>query len=112
MTQRPYTWVPPREGCLVINSGDQIAQLTNDVYRSAMHRVVTTSSKPRYSTAIFTYFGLNAVVAPLPKFVPPEEEPRYPEVKVVEGGYDSSKHQTSFALKNHEFYADMVTLTK
>ena len=61
--------VPPREGCLIINSGDLIAQLTNDAYRSAVHRVVTVSTKPRFSTAVFTYFNLTAEVAPLPRFV-------------------------------------------
>mmetsp|Transcript_1969 Transcript_1969/g.4439 ORF Transcript_1969/g.4439 Transcript_1969/m.4439 type:complete len:340 (+) Transcript_1969:91-1110(+) len=70
--------VPPREGCLIINSGDQIAQLTNDVYRSAVHRVVTTSTTPRFSTAIFTYFSLHAEVAPLPQFVSDATPALYP----------------------------------
>lgn len=61
------TWlpVPPRRDCLIINAGDQIAQLTANKYRSALHRVVTSHAKqPRYSTAIFTYFNVNAVVKP------------------------------------------------
>jgi len=70
--------VPPKRDCLIINSGDQIAQLTNDTYRSAMHRVVTTSSKPRFSTAVFTYFGIGAVVEPLPSTVTTENPAKYP----------------------------------
>jgi isopenicillin N synthase-like dioxygenase len=70
--------VPPRKGCLIINSGDQIAQLSNDAYRSAVHRVVTVSTTPRFSTAVFTYFNLEAEVAPLPRFVSAERGPRYP----------------------------------
>ena len=70
--------VPPKPGCLIINSGDQIAQLTNDVYRSAVHRVVTTSNKPRFSTAVFTYFSLDAQVAPLPRFVSAQAPARHP----------------------------------
>jgi isopenicillin N synthase-like dioxygenase len=61
--------VPPKPDCLIINSGDQIAQLTNDFYKSALHRVVTTSSKPRFSTAVFTYFDIHARVGPLRQFV-------------------------------------------
>lgn len=69
--------VPPRPGCVIINSGDQIAQLTNDRYRSAVHRVVTTSATPRFSTAVFTYFNLDAAVGPLPQFVA-EAPAKYP----------------------------------
>ncbi len=61
--------VPPKPDCLIINSGDQIAQLTNDIYKSALHRVVTTSSTPRFSTAVFTYFNVYTKVGPLPQFV-------------------------------------------
>jgi len=70
--------VPPKPGCFIINSGNQISQLTNDVYRSAVHRVVTTSSKPRFSTAVFTYFSLDAEVAPLPQFVTKDRPANYP----------------------------------
>jgi isopenicillin N synthase-like dioxygenase len=69
--------VPPKPDCLIINSGDLIARLTNDYYRSAMHRVVTESTKPRYSTAVFTYFGMHAAVGPLPQFLCDERPARY-----------------------------------
>ena len=67
------TWlpVPPKEGCLIVNAGDQIEMLTNGEYRSARHRVVTVSSAPRYSTAFFTYFNYRSKLAPLPRFVRP-----------------------------------------
>ena len=70
--------VPPREGAFIINSGDQINQLTNGVYRSAVHRVVTVSTKPRYSTALFTYFNLAALVGPLPCFISPVTPAAFP----------------------------------
>lgn len=73
------TWlpVPPKDGCLIINSGDQIAHLTNDHYRSAMHRVVTESTQERFSTAVFTYFGMDASVGPMEKFVTEDTPQRY-----------------------------------
>jgi isopenicillin N synthase-like dioxygenase len=70
--------VPTKPNCFIINSGNQIAQLTNNLYRSAIHRVVTTSTKPRFSTAIFTYFNTNAEVAPLDQFVSDSQPACYP----------------------------------
>ena len=76
---RHQTWipVPPRKGMFIVNSGDQIAQLTNNAYKSAMHRVVTQSSLPRYSVAYFTYFGIHAKVGPLTKFITREQPAAY-----------------------------------
>jgi isopenicillin N synthase-like dioxygenase len=89
--------VPPRPDCLIINSGDQIAQLTNDTYKSALHRVVTTStSKPRYSTAVFTYFNVYARVGPLPQFVHKQAVPKYPSRTTLE--YFHFKLHQSFGV--------------
>ena len=52
--------VPPREGCLIINAGDQISHWTNGEYRSATHRVLHSIPKPRFSTAFFTCACLSA----------------------------------------------------
>lgn len=88
--------VPPKPDCLIINSGDQIAQLTNDTYQSALHRVVTTSSKARYSTAVFTYFNVHTKVAPLPQFVTEERSARYPPRTTLE--YFHFKLHKSFGV--------------
>lgn len=64
--------VPPVPGALIINAGDQISILTNQVYKSALHRVLIskeTLHRPRYSTAIFAYFGMDATFSPLPQFM-------------------------------------------
>ena len=72
--------VPPREGCLIINAGDQIYHWTNAEYRSATHRVLHNIPKPRFSTAFFTYFDIDTVMSPLAQFIT-EERPalRQPE---------------------------------
>ena len=64
--------VPPREGCLIINAGDQIYHWTNGEYRSATHRVLHSIPKPRFSTAFFTYFDIDTIVSALPQFVTPD----------------------------------------
>lgn len=88
--------VPPKPDCLIINSGDQIAQLTNDVYKSALHRVVTTSAKPRYSTAVFTYFNVYSKVRPLVKFVN--------EARGVPSKYQGQTTLEYFHYKLHESF--------
>jgi len=49
------TWipVPPKEGAYVINMSDMMQKWTTGYYRSARHRVITTSDKDRYSVAFF-----------------------------------------------------------
>ena len=78
--------VPPRDGCLIINAGDQITHWTNGALRSANHRVIVRpeARRPRYSTAFFTYFDLHALVAPLPQFVTPEKPPMRPTETTLE----------------------------
>jgi isopenicillin N synthase-like dioxygenase len=64
--------VPPRRGMFIVNAGDQIEALTNGHYRSAKHRVITTSPHPRYSTAFFTYFNYKEPLTPLHEHVNPQ----------------------------------------
>ena len=54
-------WIPvsPKEDEIVINIGDMLARLTNDVLRSTQHRVITPNeeswTKPRFSTPFFLH---------------------------------------------------------
>ena len=72
--------VPPKDGCLIVNAGDQIEMLTNGHYRSAKHRVVVApnASAPRFSAAFFTYFNYHATITPLTHLTPDEPSPRWP----------------------------------
>ena len=76
--------VPPKEGMLIVNAGDQIDAFTNGFYRSAKHRVITTSPRPRYSTAFFTYFNYKEKLAPLPRHVTPAHPLRWPPMDTHE----------------------------
>ena len=59
--------VEPRENTLVINIGDMIQVLTNDIYKAATHRVLpVASSKSRYSLPLFYNPSPNANIRPLP----------------------------------------------
>ncbi|KAJ4705833.1 2-oxoglutarate (2OG) and Fe(II)-dependent oxygenase superfamily protein [Melia azedarach] len=59
--------IPPIPGALVINVGDTLQILSNGRYKSAEHRVRTTSSKSRVSIPIFTMPKPTARIGPLPQ---------------------------------------------
>jgi isopenicillin N synthase-like dioxygenase len=78
-------WLPvnPPEGCVVVNIGDMLARLTNDVLPSTTHRVANPPLErrgvARYSTPFFLHFRPDFVIRTLPGCVTPERPDRYPE---------------------------------
>jgi isopenicillin N synthase-like dioxygenase len=82
---REAGWRPinPPPGALVVNIGDMLARLTNDVLPSTTHRVVNPRAEraglARYSTPFFLHFRPDFVIRTLPSCVSPERPDRYPE---------------------------------
>ncbi|XP_017979609.1 PREDICTED: feruloyl CoA ortho-hydroxylase 1 [Theobroma cacao] len=72
--------IPPLPGALVINIGDTLQILSNGKYKSAEHRVRTTSTKSRVSIPIFTTPKPSAKTAPLPQLVEKGGVARYREL--------------------------------
>lgn len=75
-------WVegPPIPGTFVINIGDLIQRLTNDIYLANLHRVVNTSGRERYSIPFFIDADFDAVFAPIPSCVSAGNPARYAPV--------------------------------
>ncbi|MEA9985834.1 isopenicillin N synthase family dioxygenase [Subtercola sp. RTI3] len=80
--------VSPADDAFLINLGDVAARLTNDQWASTLHRVkppiVNGTIKRRRSAAFFHDGNADAIVGPLPHFVPEGEEPHYEPVTVKE----------------------------
>lgn len=75
--------IQPPEGALVVNVGDMLQRLTNNVLPSTTHRVVNPSAErmayPRYSTPFFLHFNPDFLIETLPGCVSADNPDRYPE---------------------------------
>lgn len=79
---RDGDWIEgtPIPGTFVINIGDLIQRLTNDIYLANMHRVVNTSGRQRYSIPFFIDADFDAVIKPLDSCVSEANPLRYQPV--------------------------------
>lgn len=79
---RDGDWVeaPPVPGTFVINIGDLIQRLTNDVYLANLHRVVNISGRERYSLPFFIDADYDAEFGPLDSCVTEDNPARYEPV--------------------------------
>ena len=80
--------VLPEPGALLVNLGDVTARLTNDRWRSTLHRVrppvVDGTIMRRRSAAFFHDGNVDAVVGPLPGMVDDDHPARYEPMTVGE----------------------------
>jgi len=78
-------WLPinPPKGALVVNIGDMLQRLTNNVLPSTSHRVVNPPPErrgvARYSTPFFLHFNPDFLIETLPSTITPDNPDRYPE---------------------------------
>ncbi|KAK4375046.1 hypothetical protein RND71_005723 [Anisodus tanguticus] len=72
--------IPPIPGALVINVGDTMQILSNGRYKSAEHRVLTTSSESRISVPLFATPKPSEKIGPLPQLVESDGVAHYKEV--------------------------------
>src|SRR5436190_4184820 len=84
LLDRDGRWLPvaPRQGELVVNVGDMLQRLTNNVLRSTSHRVVSPSPErrgvSRYSMPFFLHFRPDFLIETLPSTISAERPNLYP----------------------------------
>lgn len=80
--------VLPEPGALLVNLGDVTARLTNDQWKSTLHRVlppvIDGTIRRRRSAAFFHDGNVDAVVGPLPGMVDEDHPARYEPLTVGE----------------------------
>ncbi|MEM9709618.1 MAG: 2-oxoglutarate and iron-dependent oxygenase domain-containing protein [Pseudomonadota bacterium] len=93
---RDGVWVqgPPIENTFVINIGDLMQRLTNDVYLANLHRVVNASGRERYSIPFFIDADYDAEFGPLPGCISDDNPARYEPVTC--GRHKFSRFVASF----------------
>ncbi|WP_170381953.1 isopenicillin N synthase family dioxygenase [Ruegeria atlantica] len=94
---REGDWVEgsPIPGTFVINIGDLIQRLTNDVYLANMHRVINTSGRERYSIPFFIDADYDAVFEPLSSCISEDNPRRYGSVTC--GAHKFGRFAASYA---------------
>lgn len=73
--------VPPLPGSFVLNSGDMLKRMTNDVFISTPHRVVNRYGINRYSIPFFFDPNMHACVAPLSVFCSESTPAKYEPIE-------------------------------
>ncbi|QAY79465.1 isopenicillin N synthase family oxygenase [Sphingosinicella sp. BN140058] len=85
LLDRDGQWLPvsPKEGELVVNIGDMLQRLTNNVLKSTSHRVVNPPPErrgnSRYSMPFFLHFRPDFLIETLPNCISEERPNLYPE---------------------------------
>jgi isopenicillin N synthase-like dioxygenase len=67
----------PVEGTFVVNIADYLQRLSNDLFKSTVHRVYNRSTVDRYSMPFFFGFNFNEKCGVLPSCTSPDNPPKY-----------------------------------
>jgi isopenicillin N synthase-like dioxygenase len=78
--------VTPIPDTLIVNIGDFLMRLSNDRYKSTVHRVSDTGGKERYSLSFFFGFNFNEKIEVVETCVPKGEKPKYEPISAGEVG--------------------------
>ncbi|GMN43401.1 hypothetical protein TIFTF001_012606 [Ficus carica] len=100
-------WIPvkPLPNAFIVNIGDMLQIMTNEIYRSVEHRATVNAMKERLSLATFYGPSLAGELGPEPSLITPERPALFRRIEVADffRGY--------FARELHEkSYVDMMRI--
>mmetsp|Transcript_10334 Transcript_10334/g.14589 ORF Transcript_10334/g.14589 Transcript_10334/m.14589 type:complete len:325 (+) Transcript_10334:134-1108(+) len=75
--QGEWVDVPPKPGSFVVNLGDMLERWTNGLFRSTVHRVLTSGENDRYSIPFFYEPNFDSKVECLPICCSPDNPAKY-----------------------------------
>ena len=89
LLHRDGTWLPveARPGQLVVDTGDMLSRITNEVVPATTHRVVNPpagANRDRYSMPFFVHPAAACSLSVLDRFVTPERPRRFPPITAGE----------------------------
>jgi isopenicillin N synthase-like dioxygenase len=95
-------WIRPPavSGTFVVNTGAMLARYSNDRFRATPHRVVNRNGASRYAIPFFLGPNHDAVVAPVPSCVGPDNPPRYEPI--TPGAFNQRLLTLNFAHRRDE----------
>jgi isopenicillin N synthase-like dioxygenase len=105
---RDGDWIdaPAIPDTFVINIGDMMQRLTNDVYLANLHRVINTSGRERYSIPFFFDVDYQTIFAPLDVCISPENPAKYDPVMC--GAHKWARYAASYPHLNEK---EMIPFT-
>ncbi|KIJ62983.1 hypothetical protein HYDPIDRAFT_114132 [Hydnomerulius pinastri MD-312] len=83
-SEKQWVGAPPIDGTLVVNIGDEFARLSNDVFKSAVHRAVNRTGIRRYSIPMFFGMDPDVLIEPIPSCVDKERPAKYKPITAGE----------------------------
>ncbi|KAI0872875.1 hypothetical protein GGS24DRAFT_465732 [Hypoxylon argillaceum] len=96
---REGQWIkaPPIEGTLVVNIGDYMMRLCNDIYKSTVHRVTNESTEERVSMPFFFGLNFNCIESVVPSCTSESNPAKYKPISCGDWC------QMRFKMENEEF---------
>ncbi|KAI1648156.1 Clavaminate synthase-like protein [Daldinia loculata] len=93
---------PPIEGTLVVNIGDFMMRLCNDIYKSTVHRVTNESNGERVSLPFFFGLNFNCVEGVVPSCTSEKNPAKYKPISCGDWCQMRFKIERDEFLKNQE----------
>ncbi|KAI1798960.1 Clavaminate synthase-like protein [Daldinia bambusicola] len=93
---------PPIEGTLVVNIGDFMMRLCNDIYKSTVHRVTNESNEERVSLPFFFGLNFNCVEGVVPSCTSEKNPAKYEPISCGDWCQKRFKIERDEFLKNQE----------